>query len=134
MRDIKYRAYIKKDYKSELVGKVLEVSSLHLKKNKAIIGYSINKSNYGNHSFNYEDIELMQYTGLHDKNGKEIYESDIVYIASEDENAFVLWDKETARYIIQFNSWCADFDNFYGKELEVIGNIYDNPELLKEGE
>lgn len=79
-------------------------------------------------------FDIMQYTGLKDKNGKEIYESDIVYIASEDENAFVLWDKETARYIIQFNSWCADFDNFYGKELEVIGNIYNNPELLREGE
>lgn len=70
MRDIKFRAYIKKDYNSELVGKVLEVSSLHLKKNKAIIGYSINKSNYGNHSFNYEDIELMQYTGIKDKKRK----------------------------------------------------------------
>ena len=76
---------------------------------------------------------LMQYTGLHDKNGKEIYERDIVYVASEDENAFILWDKETARYIIQFKGWCADFDNYYGKELEVIGNIYDNKDLLEKG-
>ena len=73
----------------------------------------------------------MQYTGLHDKNGKEIYEGEIVYVASEDENAFILWDKETARYIIQFKGWCADFDNYYGKELEVIGNIYDNKDLLE---
>lgn len=73
-----------------------------------------------------------QYTGLKDKNGAEIYEGDIVYIASEDKNAFVLWDKKTARYIIQFRGWCADFDNFYGKDLEVIRNIYDNKNLLEE--
>ena len=84
-----------------------------------------------NDYFDTEDMILMQYTGLHDKNGKEIYEGDIVYVVSKDENAFILWDEETARYIIQFNGWCADFDNYYGKELEVIGNIYDNPDLLE---
>lgn len=135
MRDIKFRAYIKDTNKrvpSE-INKIVEVKSLHLGSRKAIIGYSKSSSNYGNYSISFDDIELMQYTGLHDKNGEEIYEGDIVYVASEDENAFILWDKETARYIIQFKGWCADFDNYYGKELEVIGNIYDNKDLLEKG-
>ena len=147
MREIKFRAYIKKDYNKELIGKILEISSIHLKKNKVIIGYSINKSNYGNKSFNYEDIELMQYTGLKDKNGKEIYEGDIVKIA-EKKNiskhkvihmkpiiADIEWSEEYLTYILitlsvkdAFES-LADYLEEY--DVEVIGNIYDNPELLK---
>lgn len=80
--------------------------------------------------FDTEDMILMQYTGFNDRCGKEIYENDIVYVSGEDENAIIEWDEETARFIILFDGWITDFDNYYGKELEVIGNIYNNPELL----
>ena len=76
-----------------------------------------------------------QYTGLQDKNAVEIYEGDIVYVTNEDENAKIAWCQEACKFILEFDSdWISDFDSFYGKELEVIGNIYDNPELIeKEG-
>lgn len=61
-RKIRYRAYIKEDYNEELIGKILEVSSLHLKTGKAIIGYSTGRANYGNKSFSFDNIDLMQYT------------------------------------------------------------------------
>ena len=80
--------------------------------------------------FDTEDMILMQYTGFHDRFGNEIYESDIVYVLSEDENAIIEWDEQTARFIIHFDGWIADFNNYYGKELEIMGNIYNNPELL----
>lgn len=82
--------------------------------------------------FDTEDMILMQYTGFHDRFGNEIYESDIVYVLSEDENAIIEWDEQTARFIIHFDGWIADFNNYYGKELEIMGDIYNNPELLGE--
>lgn len=80
--------------------------------------------------FDTEDMILMQYTGFNDRCGKEIYENDIVYVTGEDENATIEWDEETARFTIHFDGWIADFDNYYGKELEVRGDKYNNPELL----
>lgn len=82
--------------------------------------------------FDTEDMILMQYTGFNDRCGKEIYENDIVYVSGEDENAIIEWDEQTARFIIHFDGWTADFDNYYGKELEIMGDIYNNPELLGE--
>lgn len=70
-----------------------------------------------------EKETVGQYTGFHDRFGNEIYESDIVYVRSEDENAIIEWDEQTARFIIHFDGWIADFDNYYGKELEIMGDI-----------
>ena len=139
MRDIKFRAYIKDTNKrvpSE-INKIVEVKSLHLGSRKAIIGYSKSSSNYGNYSISFDDIELMQYTGLHDKNGKEIYEGDIVEWAGYKMEVF--WGEDIG--IGYGFCWrpCGDNTDYHESmtgfidEYEVIGNIYDNPELLEKG-
>ena len=123
MRNIKFRG-------KNILHKSWQYGSLA--KDETQKAYYIIDNEYGR-GIDVDENTIGLFTGLHDENGKEIYEGDIVYVASEDENAFILWDKETARYIIQFKGWCADFDNYYGKELEVIGNIYDNKDLLEKG-
>lgn len=98
-----------------------------------------------------EIYEVMQFTGLHDKDGKEIYEGDYVkgtrFVDSPDyeeregwveflvtEGAFVMRDS-TCRRPEEYIRMLVDFEADGWEKYEVIGNIYENPDLLgTEGE
>lgn len=73
---------------------------------------------------------LGQFTGLTDRNGTKIFEGDIVAYRG-DEYGVIVYDEESARFCVSFDTWSTDFDHLYGKELEVIGNKHDNPELIE---
>ena len=92
-------------------------------------------------------IELMQFTGLHDKNGKEIYDGDIVraykpncYLDgvyevrwNKSEGAWRYWKEEGPYFMFSVQSKMYNVGNNKGGAwCEVIGNIWENPELLKE--
>lgn len=78
----------------------------------------------------YDDgIQLMQFTGLLDCNGKEIYEGDILK-----DNIIVCWREDLASFALRKEGWL--YDHFFGEAIdagstEIIGNIFQNPELLK---
>ena len=71
-----------------------------------------------------------QYTGLTDKNGVRIFEGDIVRY--EDDIGYVIYNGDDARFLVDSPNMYISMD--YSNEFEVIGNIHDNPEILKGGE
>jgi hypothetical protein len=117
MREIKFRAW-HKHFK--------QMSNTIMTLGDAYFGFP-NRSEL-RYWLHVEDMEVMQFTGLKDKDGKEIYEGDIIH-------GPVITDTP---YTVQ----CPSLESFHwyqeladaieeGKQIEVIGNIYQNAELLK---
>ena len=90
----------------------------------------------------YKPHPIMQFTGLHDKNGKEIYEGDIVKdtltganlevkFGHNKNNAYHGWYCKYINADVRDTNLNGDYDINKNNFIEVIGNIYENPDLLK---
>ena len=117
MREIKFRAFVK--------GKMVPASFLN---NYRYCG-RVDTLDFENMTAIVnllQDVPLMQFTGLHDKNGKEIWEGDILKGS---------WRAKTNEVRFENGSFCIGYhltvDDMEARESEVIGDIYSNPELLK---
>jgi uncharacterized phage protein (TIGR01671 family) len=136
MRPLKFRIWVE--------GKMIYFDDLTLESfNKEVYKLTFNQSNEGyihdDHlDTSYAKFDTMQYTGLKDKNGKEIYESDIV----KDEFNEIY----EIKYLVDFASFGMEeignrtYLNFLGRiftedkdyyQWEVIGNIHESPDLLE---
>ena len=133
MRTIKFRAWNKLD-KNWLAE--LELALFINPETKGKYFYIHDTSNNG-----IDYIEISQFTGLKDKNRKESYEKDICnfrrYKSKKWEVGEIFWSDIYLTYYLKcFYTKNKDSD-FYSirieecKEIEIIGNIYENPELLK---
>ncbi len=78
-----------------------------------------------------KECVLMQYTGLKDKNGKEIYEGDIIRVGNGQLIEEIKWiqEKQWMTGECPFSGF-VNHDAIYKKGVEIIGNIYENPTLL----
>ena len=122
-RKIKFRVYISKY-------KILDTPD--------IINFNTQEVKYDSDYYSLDDIELMQYTGIKDKNGVEIYEGDIILIRIDKTN---ILHKTIVKFkhgafiadIIGNNDYIYLFHFGFNKDdFEVIGNIYENKNLLEE--
>lgn len=92
--------------------------------------------------FEVDPETLCQFTGLYDKNDKRIWENDIVNTDSNVRaqvkfglyyNSFSIWKRNQGFYMDFMNKECYRPDlGYWAKKTVVIGNIFDNPELLQE--
>ena len=140
MREIKFKGWSKNVKQMFEVVKINWVSCAVWFKDAAYIG------NLGDH-----DIILLQYTGLKDKNGKEIYEGDILKLdgggkpslgsVGFERGCFVFnadWLNKEKEYMPELYRYTFFAELEKSKTLkdcivvEIIGNIYENPELTKE--
>lgn len=140
MREIKFRAWNKKNQRMSYWGNDFDyITRRHTGEIELIY------ANAGGDPQTYiDDFELMQFTGLLDKNGKEIYEHDLLYFKGQ--KVFCFYDDTRAIFswamVSEYDLWklghspvgvfgIDELSRENNDELEVIGNIYENPELLK---
>ncbi|AFZ90207.1 YopX family protein [Bacillus velezensis] len=139
MREIKFRAYHTEKRDGQEFPRMLDWDELLNNDEEELACYF--KNEFSNVS------PLMQYTGLKDKNGREIYEGDIVRNHRDNSNELleVLWQEEVAEHASDGIYWTKEVPGFRFKrikrglttvfvahvDLEVIGNIHQNPELLE---
>ena len=78
---------------------------------------------------------IGQYTGMLDKNGNKIFEGDIVDFSDRSDGdgyGVVRYDENETEFEFESDNICRSLGSYYPKNIEVIGNIYDNPEFLPE--
>lgn len=128
MREIKFRAWNKDVYSNKMIYDI---------QNEFEERINLGMDSFG-HYLNKDSFEVMQYTGLKDCKGKEIYESDIVKYKAETNEGIGYIKFEFSCFIIYWtnnktfnDSFSSMFYTQCSSKIEVIGNIYENPELLK---
>lgn len=124
MRKIKFRAWHKE---KKIMGEVLGIDILH----KEIFFSNEDVDCYEHVDF--KNIELMQYTELKDKNNKEIYEGDIVKLRANHGIGVVKYYDEWGAFVVEYikpRPLSVLGINYYKEDTEILGNIYENPELL----
>ena len=144
MREIKFRVYLDKMYyQNEYVEYDTNLVGIDfLKKTATFAAYTdgeeadnLQKYSFDENNILYKkDLKIMQYTGLKDKNNKEIYEGDILSNGNNEKPYKVIFENGSfrAEFEEDFEEYSFDLIDVVAQGCEVVGNIYENPELLGE--
>ena len=124
MKEFKMKAWLKKENKM--------VSIIGIDLNYQYIRYTddgnLFKDDYKIAEF--KDIELLQFTGLKDKAGQEVYEADVIKFNDgiDDIYGLISYNDEDAVYCVSYENVTEHLLNMAG-DFEIVGNIFENPDL-----
>lgn len=122
MREIKFRAWDK------------ELEKMHYDIEYIYDDVGTSCASFGDMLEDTERFNVMQYTGLKDKDGKEIYEGDIVHFKTLRSKEYIgevkSYEDAASFFVVAKEHYMECLDDVY--DLEVLGNIYENKELLDE--
>ena len=128
MKEIKFRAWVK-DRKA-----IFEVVLINYVTKK--VTYLLERVGHllSIRDAKFYDVELMQYTGLKDKNNKEIYEGDILFESFGERYYKVVFENGgfRAEFKGDFDEHSFDLIDVVAQGCKIVGNIYENPELMEE--
>lgn len=124
MREIKFRAWDHHHKKMRYPNGPIAIGCL------TYDGTPIIHDEIGNPIEKAFEYSLMQFTGLHDKNGKEIYEGDLYQFDywTSGKPLEVVYEPAMASFGVRMPGFCHITGGIHG---EVVGNVHENPELLK---
>ena len=124
MKEFKMKAWLKREKKM--------VAIIGIDFNYEYIRYT-EDSNLFNENYKtaeFKDIELLQFTGLKDNGGQELYEADVIKFNDgiDDIYGLISYDDEDAVYCVSYENVTEHLSNMAG-DFEIVGNIFENPNL-----
>ena len=129
MREIKFRVWDKK-IKEYIVPEQFEILLLSNDKKTPVCNLNLSNNIYD--FYKAENIEVDMFTGLKDKYEKEIYEGDLVEISDSDDDIICQVKYEYGSFILEKGEYTEYLGEVEERFLEVVGNIFQNEELLEE--
>ena len=128
MREIKFRAWVKE---KKAIFEVILINYVTKK-----VTYLLERVGHllSIRDAKFNDVELMQYTGIKDKDNKKIYEGDILFESFGEKYYKVIFENGgfRAEFEGDFDEYSFDLIDVVAQGCEIVGNIYENSELIKE--
>ena len=124
MKELKIKAWLKKENKM--------VSIIGIDFNYEYIRYTEddNLFNSDYKTAEFKDIELLQFSGVKDKAGQELYEADVIKFNDgiDDIYGLISYDDEDGAYRVSYENITEHLSDREG-DFEIVGNIFENPDL-----